>query len=360
MSQFAGAFPAPTWTPPARAPFVPLRPLTLGQVLSGAIRALRSNPTVAVGRAILASVGATVVGAATSWFLIDPTVDAIGSSSLPSALYRWLDSYGAGLISWIVLQSAVLAAGLVQQGVAGSLVSHAVIGRKLTPQGLRRRTKGMWGRQFAWMLLVFVVLVALGLVGVALIGMTQLASPAFAVLVGMFVHGVGVFVLVWLGTKLAVVPSAIAVERIGVRQAVGRSWRLTRRNFWRTFGTRILCWTMIWLSTMLISLPIMLLVQLLGSILAGNGDISDYLTIEQLGSFVIMLASAVVGAIGLVITTSCDALIYLDLRMRGEGLDLELARFMEVRRPGTRHDPNEVDPFRGPDAVTATAQKAAW
>ena len=37
MSEFAGAFPAPTWTPPAREPFVPLRPLTLGQILSGAV-----------------------------------------------------------------------------------------------------------------------------------------------------------------------------------------------------------------------------------------------------------------------------------------------------------------------------------
>ena len=55
MTQFSGAFPAPTWTPPAREPFVPLRPLTLGQILAGAFRALRHNPGVTLGPAILFS-----------------------------------------------------------------------------------------------------------------------------------------------------------------------------------------------------------------------------------------------------------------------------------------------------------------
>lgn len=359
MSQFSGAFPAPTWTPPAREPFVPLRPLTLGQILSGAIRALRSNTAVAVGPAILVSVAATVTASALSWFVVDPTVDAVGSSSATPGTYRWLVDYGAGLISWILLQSAVLTAGIWQQGVAASLVTHAVVGRRLTTGGLRRRTHGTWAPQTAWAAIVFTTLLTGGLAAVAIIGVT--APGGFGGwLVGASVHILCLVALAWLGTRLAVVPSVIAVERETVRGAVRRSWRLTRRSFWRTFGTRVLAFAMIWLATMLITVPFALLTQLLSGLLAGNGDMGDLLTIEGISSFVLAVASAVIGAIGLVITTSTDALVYLDLRMRQEGLDLELARFMEVRRPGTRHDPAEPDPFRGPSTPAPTSQESPW
>lgn len=361
MSQFSGAFPAPTWTPPAREPFVPLRPLTLGQILSGAIRALRSNTAVAMGPAILVSVAATVSATLLSWLVVDPAVDAVGSSSATPVVYRWLFDYGAGLISWILLQSAVLTAGIWQQGVAASLVAHAVVGRRLTTGGLRRRTRGTWARQTAWAAIVFTALVVGGLCTVAIIGATTSAGGGVGGwLIGAGLHAVCFVALAWVGTRLAVVPSVITIERETVRGAVRRSWRLTGRSFWRTFGTRVLAWTMIWLATMLITVPFALLTQLLTGVLAGNGDMGDALTIEGIASAVLVIASAAIGAIGLVITTSTDALVYLDLRMRQEGLDLELARFIEVRRPGTRHDPAEPDPFRAPATPAAAPQESPW
>ncbi|WP_167051041.1 hypothetical protein [Salinibacterium sp. ZJ77] len=355
MTQSADAFPSPTWTPPAREPFVPLRPLTLGQILSGAVRALRTGGGTTLGPAIMLSVGATLAASLVSWLVVDPAVDALGASSGSVSLYHWLAGFGAGFISWIVLRSTVLAAGLAQQGVAASFVTHAVVGRRLTPGGLRRRTAGTWARQWAWVAICLAVLLVAGLIAASLIGAASLAGGPGAIAVTALVYVLGGVALAFAGTRLAFVPSVLAVERLPLVRAVRRSFALTRRAFWRTFGTRLLAWTMIWIAGMLITLPVVLLLQLLQTLLAGNGAVADLLAIEELGSFVLVVASAVIGAIGLVVTTSTDALLYLDLRMRREGLDLELARFLEVRRPGTRHDPTEPDPYLSPDALPAPA-----
>jgi len=46
------------------------------------------------------------------------------------------------------------------------------------------------------------------------------------------------------------------------------------------------------------------------------------------------LVTAIVSAVGLVVATATTALLYLDQRMRQEGLDLDLARFVERRAAG--------------------------
>jgi uncharacterized membrane protein YciS (DUF1049 family) len=43
---------------------------------------------------------------------------------------------------------------------------------------------------------------------------------------------------------------------------------------------------------------------------------------------------AVVTAVGLVLQSATASLLYLDLRMRKEGLDLELLRYVEARQTG--------------------------
>ena len=347
MSEFSGAFPAPTWTPPAREPFVPLRPLTLGQILAGAFRALRHNPGVTLGPAIVFSLVAALGATAISWGVVNPLVVALGSSTAASyELYTWFESFGAGLISWIVAQSLVLAVGILQQAVSAVDVAHAVLGRRITPGGLRRRTRGLRSQVVLWAIVVLVAAMAGGCAGAMAIAAVAVASPPFAVLAGFAVFAVGLVLLAWFGTRLAFVPSAIVVERIPFWRAVGRSRRLTRGYFWMTFGIRLLCWGMIWFATLLVGIPVQMLTSWFTGILAGNGDLGDTLTVNTVGMIAASVVSAVISAIGLVITTSADAILYLDLRMRHEGLDLELARFMEHRRPSTRFDPAEVDPFR--------------
>lgn len=348
MAEFTGAFPAPSWTPPAPEPFVPLRPLTLGQILAGAFRALRHNPGVVLVPAILFSLAASLLGLGVGTFVVEPLAAAIGEGIGDPAVYGWLTGFGAGAFGWLVIQALGIGAGIPQQAVAAVDVTHAVVGRRLTPHGFRRRVRGLPARAFAWTGLVILAVVLGGTLGIALIGILTPTAPFAALFTGFLVYPGCAALLAWLGTKLAFVPSALAVERLRFGAAIARSWRLTRKAFWRTLGIRFLTWAMLWVAVSLVSVPVGLIVRWLADIIAGNGDFGDYLAVTRVGEVAAGIVSAVIGAIGLVVATSVDVLLYLDLRMRREGLDLELSRFMERRRPITRIDPDEVDPFRPP------------
>ena len=50
---------------------------------------------------------------------------------------------------------------------------------------------------------------------------------------------------------------------------------------------------------------------------------------------VVYAVIAGVSAIGLVVFAATSSLMYIDLRMRTEGLDLELSRYVEARQAGT-------------------------
>lgn len=359
MAEFTGAFPAPAWTPPAREPFVPLRPLSLGQILAGSFRALRHNPGVTLVPAIVVSVLATLGGTAFGMLVVDPLIAAVGSGYGDASTYGWVSGYGAGALGWLVAQALTLGAGIVQQGVSAVDVSHAVIGRRLTPGGFRRRMRGLPAPLLGWTAVVVLAVVAGGLLAIGVMGLLATAGTSAAVLGGFAVYPATAALLAWLGTKLAVVPSAVAVERLRLGAGIRRSWTLTRRHFWRTLGIRLLSWGMIWFATLLVGVPVQLIVSWLAGIVAGNGDLGDYDAVTQVGRIVAAIVASVVAAIGLVVTTSVDALLYLDLRMRREGLDLELSRFMERRRPITRADPDEVDPYRPPARLAASRVSAA-
>ncbi len=357
VTEFTGAFPAPTWTPPAREPFVPLRPLTLGQILAGAFRALRHNPAVTLVPAIVLSLVATALATVFGLFVIDPLLVESGSG-LGVELYGWVSGFALGAIGWVVARALVFGAGTLQQGVSSVDVAHAVVGRRLTPGGLRRRTRGIRAPLVAWTAIVVIAVIVGGLLGIALYGLMGLSNPLLGALATFLIYPAFAMLLIWLGTKLAFVPSVLVVERLRLGAGVRRAWRLTRGQFWRTFGIRILCWGMIWIATMLVAVPVQLLVSWLASIVAGNGDMGDYLAVTRAGDAVASLIASVIGAIGLVVTTSTDALLYLDVRMRREGLDLTLARFMEQRRATTRFDPAEPDPYHPPAEIPASQLRA--
>ena len=69
------------------------------------------------------------------------------------------------------------------------------------------------------------------------------------------------FFMVWFWVRIYYLPvPALMLEPVGVFGAIARGFALTRRQFWRTFGIRLLAWGMIWIATMLVSVPVTLLV----------------------------------------------------------------------------------------------------
>jgi hypothetical protein len=105
------------------------------------------------------------------------------------------------------------------------------------------------------------------------------------------------------------VVAAMMAEDIGPIRGLGRSWNLVRGSWWRTFGILLV----VGILQTIISYALFILFGLIAAVFS-TGDFQAALV--QVGS---TLLSAVVSPI----TTIAVVLLYFDLRVRREGLDLD-------------------------------------
>jgi hypothetical protein len=326
--------------------------MTLGTILSGSFQTLRRNPGATLGPALILSLVVAVIQALGSAGFLTQYLGAVSdlstSTSVPSAdsltsltsglLGTVATSLGAGILSLIVTA--------IVQAIVTVQVASSTVGVRLRLAALWRRLRGRRGAVIGWAALSGLVgLLAVGIVGglLLLVGSTGSAGVAVAVILGL-VLGAGLFVVfVWLWVKLGFVPAAIVLERTGIVAGMKRSWRLTRGAFWRVFGIRLLVLAMIGIATNIVVTPISLAFSLGSTVLEPNGATATGTTNALVLSVIVTQAvSAVITGVGLVISTATTALLYLDQRMRGEGLDLDLARYAERRQAGEQGLP---DPY---------------
>lgn len=252
-----------------------LRPLGTAEILDGAVRLVRGN--------------------ARSVFAVSVPV-AVAATLLRSLLaLAQLNSTGA---SFGALLGGVLTTGwtsTVLTGLLAPLFAASLLGRRTTVRATVARPLRTIG-----------VLLVLGVV---------IAVSETAGLVALAVGGV------WLWGVWAVAAPACTTEGLGVRAALGRSNQLVHHLFWRTWGIRALGWVVTTVLTLFVSLPL----QLLADAVTGNrafdtSGITDaklYVAITAVGG---LIAAAVVAPV----SAAIDVLLYTDLRMRKEGLDIVL------------------------------------
>lgn len=337
------------WTPPPKPGLIPLRPLQFSEVLGAAFRALRRNPKPTYGAALIVY-GITVIATA----VIAGLVTWSSLQRITSADPNDVDTIMAGTMLGFVAATIVpmilsVIGTAVLQGVLVVEVASASLGDKLTLRKLLARVRGRIWALIGWaFLLVIVGTIALvGLVFLAVIVGVVLGGFGGAILgtlIGVL-GGLGLLVLsVWLGTKVSLVPSVMVLERASLRQSITRSWSLTNDHFWRTFGVQVLILLIINIAIQIISTPLSLVAGLsLGLVDPNGSNAGTALTVGIILTVISYVITIAIGALGAVVQSAAPALIYLDLRIRKEGLDLELIRYIEQRQAGVTDQP---DPFR--------------
>lgn len=334
-----GAAGAPGWTPPPKPGLIPLRPLDFGTLLGASFRTLRRNPRPTFGMALLVQGVVSIV-----------TVFAVGLPVLTSALR--LDTaapedqsailagtVGTTLLTTLLAICLSLVANAWLQGIIVLEVSRATLGEKLTLRGLWGHAKGRMGALVGWAVLIAVVLIfAIGVV-VGIIWVMVATLGALGIGLGVLVGILGGLVLVllgvWIGTKLSLVPSIIMLERLTIGESVRRSWALTNGYFWKTFGIQLLVYVILSFAGSIVTAPFSIIAPILVYFVDPNNTGTGYGIAIAIAAYVVqLLVTLVVSAVTAVIQTAATALIYLDLRMRKEGLDLALAKFVEARQAG--------------------------
>lgn len=336
----------PAWTPASRPGIIPLHPLTFGTILGRSFAALRQNPRVLLGFALCVQ--------AVAYLLVILAVGgvAIASFTRLDTLQPGTDDYQAvmagsiavTIVVGVVMGLAAVAFGVIVQGVVVTEVAHAAVAEKLTLRALWQQVKPVTGRLIGYAFLVLLALVAaFGVAGVLLFGLGAVALPA-AVGLGVLAFLAAIPLVWWLMVKLLLVPSAIILERATIRQALGRSWRLTRGRFWPILGVLVLLNLIFAGIAQVVSIPFSFLSAAGSTIIAPTGD-------PQVGGIIAIIATGLLSqavvlliqAVAVIVQSTATALFYIDCRMRHEGLDLDLLAYVEKRDAGAT---GLADPYR--------------
>lgn len=358
--------PAPGWTPPPKPGLIPLRPLTLGPLLAASFQVMRRNPRPTFGLSLLLSGAVSIIALLISGLILVAAFQRIENAAPGDVNEIMSGSIGIVFVSLLIPIGVSIGATAILQGIISLEVARGTVGEKLRLRGLMRLARGRIGALIGWaalllagvvigILLIVVITVALGVA----FGAGGLIAGG---VVGFFIGAGLVVVAIWIGIKTALVPSVLMMERLPLRTAIARSWRLTDGYFWRTFGILALVLVIVNVATNIVAQPVAFIA---GIIFGVANPLSDMQT-TYVGLGVVYLATLVVtliaGAIGLVVQSAAAALVYIDLRMRKEGLDVELVRFVEAKQAGDSTVPDPYLPRDGGFVPTAqdSPQGSPW
>jgi MFS family permease len=306
---------------------IPLRPLVLGEVFDGGFQAIRSNPRTMIGLSGIVLAIVTLVSAIPQAALMRNIGDNLANAAptmedqlnmLDSSLQA---STVGGLITMITMQ--IITAMLVLA------VSSAVLGQKLSPGEAWRRVRGRVFAVLGLTLVQSVALIATLVVPVMpgiVVGVS--GSPVLGVILGLIGFLIGVGLTLFLAVRWTFSGPALLLEEQNILAALRRSFRLVRGSFWRVLGITLLAQLIVGIGSSLIQMPF----SLISAVFQLGGDTSgiyqDFW--RNLGQLTVSgVGQVIAGAVFYPFVAAVTTLLYIDVRMRREGLDVELLRACE-------------------------------
>jgi hypothetical protein len=318
-----------------------LRPWLPIDLLDNAARTISENKAVMLGLPVIGGLLVTgaqlglahlsVPGGLAAMF--DPGADPESPGTL--ALL-----YGGDLVLYTV--AGTMLSGLIAIAAARSQLHARVSARDLL-RLVRPGLPALLGVGVVQSLVLIGLVAAwFGLAFAAAFGLDA-ASSAGAGAVGILLFLAGIPVAAVIGTRLCLAGTVILMEgrhapdiglftpeRVGVGGALKRSWRLVRGRFWRTFGILLFAGVVASIVGYVIQAGLFLLVGAVAAWAdsgAGGGATAVAISLAVAGT----LGAAIATVATLSFVSAVLAMLYLDLRVRREGLDLWLRPALRPR-----------------------------
>jgi hypothetical protein len=288
------------------------------------MKTIRGNVGATIGLAFITTLILTVPSTALGAWVgsladpgSDPYADPYASSADSTFFLGTLSSY---------IPSLVIAFGsVILTGFVAYVVGQGVLGRRVkageTWDGTKGRLLSVIG---ASLLTGFVELAVVGaimaipivLLVTAANGNGSMGGPILLLVLGVVV-AIAASLFLW--TRFAFPTAAIVLERVGVIAGISRSWRLTSGGqYWRVLGMRFLTAILVSIAGQILAFPISL-VAFAGAI---GTDNAGHLFVFS--AIIAGLTGLITGAITTPFTAGVDAVLYVDQRIRREGLDVHL------------------------------------
>ncbi|WP_410605389.1 hypothetical protein [Amycolatopsis sp. lyj-90] len=311
--------PLPSYQPPpqqqvpdwkvglGRPGVIPLRPLNLTDILDGAVTAMRKYWRMVFGAAAITAVLTAAINLV-GLLLIDTTSDLEQVRDLgPAATDQELLNQMLGLLggtlatSFIGLIATLLGTTLLT-GFLTVLMGKAVLGKPVTfKEALKEATPRLLpllGLTVLYTLAIMVAAIFCLLPAIIPYTFWALASPAFI------------------------------LERGTVMESFRRSVKLVSGMFWRVFGILLLATVIASFLASIITLPFSF-----GAFMSIFGNLNEMyvpstgdLILQSVGT---VISQTIVGPFTALVTV----ILYIDQRMRREGMDIELARAAGITPP---------------------------
>ncbi|QIM16063.1 hypothetical protein G7067_05960 [Leucobacter insecticola] len=320
---------------------IPPYPVGFGEIFSASFSMIRRSPGVVFGASILIPLLAAIAGCVAFMILLIITAPmATGGGTAPYS-FGWVDI--VLMIALLGLLFVVAVAGAAAQSIVIENARDAVLGRKARVAQLWQRA-----RPSLWRLVgLLFVQAALALGAIAILTLLFIlvifagSGGGTAGLVLTVILGITLLCAIfplsaWAGTKMALAPSIVVIEGAGPTSSILRSWRLTRGRFWVTFGVIFVLGLIAYMAAYLLSLP-GAFAPLFGSLgsagAASSADPGSAFAGMAIGSLIVMLIfsliSTAVQYAGYAIQSTAATLLYVDARMRHEGLHFRLQAHLQ-------------------------------
>ncbi|MDQ0377193.1 hypothetical protein [Amycolatopsis thermophila] len=276
---------------------IPLRPLSVGEILDGAITTMRRHPALVFGSsAVVAVIGAVLQLLASKYLL--PDVEALRNLG-PAATDQEIQDAALSALgdSALIIGVGGIITLLTQTFLSGFLtvvIGKAVLGRPVTFAEAMAEARPRF----------------LPLLGATIVyGLMVTAGSILCLIPG-----------IWLYTLFGLTTPALVLERAKVGQALTRSRELVSGSWWRCFAILLLAGVIGTVLSYLVDIPF--------SLAAGGTGVltGEAVPVGWGGLLLVALGQVIATTIVAPFTANTTALLYIDQRMRKEGMDIQLAR----------------------------------
>jgi hypothetical protein len=314
----------------------PLRPWLPADLLDNAARTISDNKTIMLGLPVLAGIVLAAVQAGLTQLTVPGGISGFFNADSPfqQAGVAVLVMYGVELVLFTMVSSML--AGIIALAAVRSQLAHRVGPREL----LRLVRPSLPALAAVGILQSLSALILVAGWGLAVFGIGSGAdaaiSSAVAGAVALVLIMAGGLLVVIFGIRLVLAGTVVLMEgrhapdiglyipvRVGVWGSLKRSWYLVKGRFWRVFGILLFAGIVVNIVSYALQFGITTLVLTLGAWAAGSGGNAAAVIAVVVGAAA-AIATVLALIASLAFMSAVQALIYLDLRVRREGLDLWL------------------------------------
>jgi hypothetical protein len=295
-----------------------LRPLTLGELLDRSFFIYRRHFWLFVGIMAVPSLLMLMMSVIVQ-FLQPENPALAGPPSGDAADPAVLLSLIIGVVLIVIVGAIVYwITYAIATGAATVAVAQLYNGQTITIQGAYAPLRG---QAFAIAFLLFLIALRIGgvmFVAAALFALFAAGAAALTPLLSVAAVGFGVIVLfvvfVWMMLRYSIAVPALVLEGATATEALGRSIELTKGDLGRVFVVVLFCAIIAYAAMFMFNGPFIVAAALAGP------ETTTAFWLNLTGVVFASVANALTGSLVIIAL----AVLYYDLRVRKEGLDLQL------------------------------------